>query len=362
MRYALIIALAVLACRKTDERTNERTRSEGTPGTQPKGEPTTGETPPASPPSGAARATTAPQRGTTQGADESMRPDSTVPKPIAMRIADVKWGDGPPGLPKGVKLAVLEGEPPFLAEKTFTLLLKMPKNYAIPPHTHLVTERVTVLEGVLSVGHGKTMERETAIPVGAGGLVLVPAGHEHYVFTSDQETTVALTGVGPWQIIYVNPKDDPRPTPVRAPAHKFESKWDAPIEAKIFMANDVAFQEPPPNLLPPGVKMAVLEGDPNQPKTYVVRLQFPKGSRMPPHSHKYSERFFVLSGHPKFAFGDTWDEKKLQPMGAPSVGITPPDMAHYARIDDDTVVQVAGVGPMNVKYANPADAQAQPQK
>ena len=146
------------------------------------------------------------------------------------------------------------------------------------------------------------------------------------------------------------------------PEPKFESKWDAPVDAKIFMANDVAFQTPPPGMLPPDVKMAVLEGDPNQPKTYVVRLQFPKGSRMPSHSHEHSERFFVLSGHPKFAFGDAWDDKKLQAMDAPSVGITPPDMTHYARIDDPTVVQIVGVGPMDVTYVNPADLQTPARK
>jgi hypothetical protein len=344
MRYALMIALAVVACRKTEERTNERT---------------TTSTPPASPQSGAARTTTAPQRGAERG-DESMRPDSVIPKPIAMRVADAKWMDGPPALPKGAKLMVLEGEPPFSAEKTFTLLIKLPKNYVIPPHRHLVTERITVLDGALSFGHGEKVDRAAAIPIDKGGIALVPARHPHFAFTGDRETTIALTGVGPWEIIYVNPKDDPRPTPARMPARPLESKWDVPIDAKIILANDVSFQAAPKGMYPPEVKMAVLEGDPSKPQTFVARLLFPKGMKMPVHAQAHSIRYFILSGAPKFAFGDTWDPNRLQPLDPPSVIIAPPGLRHYGRLDEDTVVQIFGVGPLEVKMESPQRAPSAP--
>ncbi len=339
MRYALTIALALLACKKTEQPHRERAA---------------GETP-----SSAARTKATPQRAERGG--ESMRPDSTIPKPMALQLSDIKWSEGPPALPRGAQASVLEGEPPFATEKTFTFLVKLPKNYTIPPHRHLVTERVTVLQGVLSFGHGETLDRAAATKVNEGGLVLLPARHPHYAFTGDREATIALTGVGPWEIIYVDPNDDPRPTPARMPEHPIESKWDAPIEPKVIQSEEVLFQAPPTGLYPPDVKMAVLEGDPNQAKTFVARLQFARGAKMPVHSHSHTERYFMISGKPTFAFGDTWDDQKLQLLDAPAVAIIPPGTMHYARMDDRTVIQVFGVGPLDVKFANPAQRPGEPE-
>jgi hypothetical protein len=43
----------------------------------------------------------------------------------------------------------------------------------------------------------------------AGSFVMIPAGDRHYAWC-DQETVIQLHGIGPWDIIYVNPEDDPR--------------------------------------------------------------------------------------------------------------------------------------------------------
>src|SRR5712692_1141374 len=56
---------------------------------------------------------------------------------------DIKWGDAPNALPAGAKLAVLEGDP-FKAG-LYTMRLKMPTGYQIPPHWHVRTEHVTVV-------------------------------------------------------------------------------------------------------------------------------------------------------------------------------------------------------------------------
>src|SRR5207244_7493978 len=61
--------------------------------------------------------------------------------------SDVKWSDGPPSLPKGVKVAVLNGDPGKAAP--FTLLLKMPAGYKVAPHWHSQDENVLVLSGTL---------------------------------------------------------------------------------------------------------------------------------------------------------------------------------------------------------------------
>jgi hypothetical protein len=58
------------------------------------------------------------------------------------------WKDGPPSLPKGAKIAVLEGDP--AKEGPFVFRVKVPDGYRIPPHTHPKTERVTVIMPALT--------------------------------------------------------------------------------------------------------------------------------------------------------------------------------------------------------------------
>src|SRR5690348_3604113 len=62
----------------------------------------------------------------------------------------IKWQEGPPSLPKGSMIAVLEGDPS--KEGPFVFRVKLPDGYRIPPHTHPKTERVTVLSGTFIIG------------------------------------------------------------------------------------------------------------------------------------------------------------------------------------------------------------------
>jgi len=55
----------------------------------------------------------------------------------------LKWQDGPPSLPPGAKMAVLEGDP--AKPGSFVFRVKVPDGYKIPLHTHPKPERVTVL-------------------------------------------------------------------------------------------------------------------------------------------------------------------------------------------------------------------------
>ena len=44
----------------------------------------------------------------------------------------------------------------------------------------------------------------------AGGMLALPANHPHYVWTTDEETIIQVAAVGPFDLVYVNPDDDPR--------------------------------------------------------------------------------------------------------------------------------------------------------
>ena len=119
----------------------------------------------------------------------------------------LKWQDGPPSLPAGAKIAVLEGDPS--KPGPFVFRVKVPDGYRIPPHTHPKPERVTVVSGTFHIGMGDKFDvtKGTAMPAGTYGTW--PAGMKHFVWVKG-ETVVQFHGDGPWQIEYLNPLDDPR--------------------------------------------------------------------------------------------------------------------------------------------------------
>jgi len=124
--------------------------------------------------------------------------------------AELKWQDGPPSLPKGAKIAVLEGDPS--KEGPFVFRVKVPDGYRIPPHTHPKTERVTVISGTFQIGMGEKFDEKALRPMSAGTYGSWEAGMKHFVAIKG-ETIVQFHGLGPWSIQYVNPADDPRNQP-----------------------------------------------------------------------------------------------------------------------------------------------------
>jgi len=119
----------------------------------------------------------------------------------------IEWKDGPASLPKGAKIAVLEGDPG--KEGPFVFRVKAPDGYRIPVHTHPKTERVTVISGQFNIGMGDTFDQKATQPMPAGTYGYWEAGMKHFVWIKG-ETVVQFHGMGPWSIQYVNPDDDPR--------------------------------------------------------------------------------------------------------------------------------------------------------
>jgi mannose-6-phosphate isomerase-like protein (cupin superfamily) len=124
-----------------------------------------------------------------------------------IRPADVKWGAAPASLPSGAQGAVLQGDPAKAGP--FTLRLKLPDGYRIPPHYHPAIEHITVLQGTFVLGTGETAASGAETPLEAGSFAFMAAGMRHFV-RARGETIVQLHGTGPWGITYVNASDDPR--------------------------------------------------------------------------------------------------------------------------------------------------------
>ena len=118
----------------------------------------------------------------------------------------LKWVE-PPVLP-GSRLAVVQGDPS--KEGPFVYRLKMPANYKVPPHLHKASENVTVLSGSFFMAMGEKFDQGSGQELPVGGFMSIPPDQPHYAWAGPEETVVQVHGVGPTDLRFVNPADDPR--------------------------------------------------------------------------------------------------------------------------------------------------------
>ena len=150
--------------------------------------------------------------------DEKAMPASAHPM---MNLSDLKWGDAPPSLPKGAKMAVLNGDPG--KSGNFVVVAKFPSGYKVAPHWHSTDENVTILSGDLMMGSGDNADMKMAHSMKAGGYSFVPAKSHHWVVAKG-ETTIQISAAGPFDIHYINPSDDPQNAAAPAAAPKKDEK------------------------------------------------------------------------------------------------------------------------------------------
>ncbi len=127
------------------------------------------------------------------------------------------------------------------------------------------------------------------------------------------------------------------------------------------LANDHQMISPPdlkwsdvPSL-PPGAKIAVIEGKLNEAQAFTFRLSFPANYKIPAHWHPAVERVTVLSGTFNMGIGDKLDATRTMPLPAGSIAIMQPKTNHFAWTKEATVVQLHGTGPWGITYVNEGD-------
>jgi quercetin dioxygenase-like cupin family protein len=122
----------------------------------------------------------------------------------------------------------------------------------------------------------------------------------------------------------------------------------------LFTPGDIKWMDAPSSL-PPGAKLAILEGNPSEKGFFTMRLQMPEGYKIPPHWHSGVEHVTVISGTLNLGMGDKFDEKAGTTMPAGTFGFMPPQTKHFAWASEETVIQLHGVGPWTITYVNPSD-------
>ncbi len=145
--------------------------------------------------------------GTAVYAQDHSAMDSSTSKHILINPDKLQWMDAPSALPKGAKVAILEGNPSEAGP--FTIRLQVPAGYEVRPHWHPAIEHVSVIKGDFYMGTGETFDKQKAMKISEGGFAAMPAKYVHFAF-STTGGIIQLHGIGPWGITYVNAKDDPR--------------------------------------------------------------------------------------------------------------------------------------------------------
>ena len=110
-----------------------------------------------------------------------------------------------------------------------------------------------------------------------------------------------------------------------------------------------------PPMLPPGARMALIEGGPDTPGPFTFRLKFPANYRIPAHWHPTKTTVTVISGAFHMGQGDTLDTANGKVLPAGSIFEMPATIHHFGWAGEETVIQHHGIGPFSIQYLNPAD-------
>ncbi|MEX2110734.1 MAG: SgcJ/EcaC family oxidoreductase [Gemmatimonadaceae bacterium] len=105
----------------------------------------------------------------------------------------------------------------------------------------------------------------------------------------------------------------------------------------------------------PGMKLAVMHGDPGKKGDYVVRLMFPAGYRFPVHWHPTAEHLTVVSGTFQLGMGNAADWNALKSYAPGDFLYIPARHAHFggSTAQVTSVIQLHGEGPFQVMLGAP---------
>src|SRR5262245_10557295 len=79
----------------------------------------------------------------------------------------------------------------------------------------------------------------------------------------------------------------------------------------------------------PGVKVAVIEGNPREAGVFTMRYLFPSGTRIEPHVHPGIEHGTVIEGAISMGIGEVFVTENLRRMPVGSFSLIPAGTPHY---------------------------------
>lgn len=104
-----------------------------------------------------------------------------------------------------------------------------------------------------------------------------------------------------------------------------------------------------------GMEQANLVGSPSSPGPYTVRLKFPAGYKLAPHTHPDHREVTILSGTWYTGYGDKFDPTALKALPAGSFYTEPANVAHFVEVREPVTIQVRGTGPSGRSFIGSSD-------
>ncbi len=117
---------------------------------------------------------------------------------------------------------------------------------------------------------------------------------------------------------------------------------------------DIEWSPAPPSV-PEGAESALIYGNPSEAELFALRLRFPAGYHLPPHTHPRPEVVTVISGTIQFGKGPDADPDATEAFGPGSFIAFEPGTVHYVYTDEETVIQLNSTGPWALEYVNADD-------
>jgi len=116
-----------------------------------------------------------------------------------------------------------------------------------------------------------------------------------------------------------------------------------PVAVAYKLPAQIPWQDNPSN---PGVKSAILQGDPSKPGLYVQLVKWLPGNMSRPHFHPNDRFITVISGTWWVGTGETFDPASTVPMPAGTFVTHYGKQIHYdGAKEGETILQIVGEGP-----------------
>lgn len=198
----------------------------------------------------------------------------------------------------------------------------------------------------------------TKIDIASSGELATDVGTYTFSFTGDQgpvtdrgKYMVQFRKAGTeWKIAHdIFNSDLPPQAPAPAPVTVVVLE-PAGDDMTMNAAAGLAFQPLEVPGFKSGMQLAVLHGDPAGKGDYTIRLKFPPGYTFPAHFHPNAEHLTVLSGTFLLSMGEK-EGGALHEYQPGDFLYIPPRKPHYGGAKGETVIQLHGIGPFDIKLA-----------
>ena len=95
-----------------------------------------------------------------------------------------------------------------------------------------------------------------------------------------------------------------------------------------------------------------LAGNRSRAGLFAERCRFPDGYTGRPHTHSVDFHVLVLSGELRLEFGDGHATTRVETFGPGGFVVVPAGAVHAESFRGETIVHVAGVGPVETTYSS----------